>query len=137
MRHRRLFLALAVVAVLVVAWLALEPGDRFGHSTSALTTWDRVPLPYVDLQVRGDGTFRVVPKTHRVTAGTLAWLAEPAPDVVIFARGWEGHDARFAGLPPALRSTRILELPTGEALSTFNVLRRQGLRVAIHVHSTC
>ncbi len=136
MRKRILVVAAAVLVVLVAAWVALNPCGRFGISNGVLTTYNRVPLPLVDLQVRGDGALRLVGKTHAISAEQLAWLATPAPEVVIIAAGWEG-DVRGVARPPALLGTRILTLPTGEALKLFNSLRGQGVRVAIHVHSTC
>ncbi len=136
MRKRILVVAAVVLVVLVAAWVALNPCRRFGMSSAALTTYNRVPLPLVDFQVRGDGAVRLVGKTHAIDAKELAWLATPAPEVVIIAAGWEG-DAHAVARPPALLGTRILTLPTGEALKLFNALRGQGVRVAIHVHSTC
>ena len=130
-------IAVAVVVVVVVAgWIAANPVRRFGLSTQALTTYDRVPFPYVDLQVRSDGESRTVRKLHRIQTEQLMWLTTPEPEVLIIAGGWQG-DARAIEPVGPLPRTKVLTLPTGKALELFNSLREQGVRVAIHVHSSC
>jgi hypothetical protein len=136
MRKRVLVATVVGVGIAVVAWTAANPGRRFGVSTDMLTTYNRLPYPLVDVQVRSDGATRVVAKSHKIGAEQLAWLAQPEPEVLIIASGWQG-DARATGWPAGLTRTRVLTLRTGEALRQFNALREQGVRVAIHVHSTC
>jgi len=103
------------VGVLVAGWLAVNPGGRFGVSTSMLTTYNRLPLPFVDMQVRSDGAMRVVGKVHRIGTDRLAWLAEPKPEVLIIAGGWQG-DARAIGPLERFEQARLMTPPTGEAL---------------------
>ncbi len=136
MKRRVLVIGATVAGTVVAAWLFLNPGGRFGMSRSLFTTYNRVPLPLVDLQVRGDGTMRVVTKTHKIAAEQLAWLAEPEPRFLIIAEGWDG-DARVVALPEPLKRVQVLTLRTGEALRMFNSLRARGVKVAIHVHSSC
>jgi hypothetical protein len=126
----------ACVGIAVAVWVAVNPGGRFGMSSGLLTTYDRLPYPLVDLQVRCDGAVRVVGKSHKIGADQLEWLARSEPEVLIIAAGWQG-DVRVTGWPKGFTHTKVLTLHTGEALRQFNSLRGQGVRVAIHVHSTC
>jgi hypothetical protein len=135
-RKRILVVSGLIVCIVVAAWIAVNPGERFGMSTQMLTTYNRMPLPFVDIQVRSDGAMRVVEKVHKISADQLAWLATSEPAVLIIAGGWQG-DARAVGKLEGLRRTKVLTLRTGEALALFNSLREQGVQVAIHVHSTC
>jgi hypothetical protein len=135
-RTRILVVSGLVACVVVAGWIAVNPGGRFGMSTQMLTTYDRLPLPFVDIQVRSDGAMRIVEKVHKISADQLAWLATPEPAVLIIAGGWQG-DARAVGQLEGLKRTKVLTLRTGEALALFNSLRDQGVQVAIHVHSTC
>ena len=59
-----------------------------------------------------------------------------APEVLIVGVGWEST-AKVASSfhPPS--GTKLLVLPTDEAIATYNSLKAEGVRVAIHVHSTC
>ena len=136
MRKAILVVSALAVSMVVAGWIAVNPGGRFGMSTQMLTTYNRLPLPLVDMQVRSDGAMRVVEKVHKIGADQLVWLATPEPAVLIMAGGWQG-DARVAGQLEGLKRTKVLTLRTGEALALFNSLREQGVHVAIHVHSTC
>ena len=40
-------------------------------------------------------------------------------------------------LDQAFTGIKVLAVPTDEALPLYNSLKDQGVRVAIHVHSTC
>jgi len=135
-RQAILVVSALVVSMVVAGWITVNPGGRFGMSTQMLTTYNRLPLPFVDVQVRSDGAMRVVEKVHKISADQLVWLATPEPAVLIIAGGWQG-DARVAGQLEGLKRTKVLTLRTGEALALFNSLREQGVHVAIHVHSTC
>jgi hypothetical protein len=135
---RKPILVVGAVGVIIITagWIAVNPAGRFGMSRDMLTTYNRLPVPFLDLQVRSDGTMRVVGKSHQIATEQLAWLARPEPEVLIIAGGWQG-DARAAGPLDDFKGTRVLTLPTGKALELFNSLRERGVRVAIHVHSTC
>jgi hypothetical protein len=135
-RTRILVVSGLVACVVVAGWIAVNPGGRFGMSTQMLITYNRLPRPFVDIQVRSDGAMRIVEKVHKINADQLAWLATPEPAVLIIAGGWQG-DARAVGQLEGLKRTKVLTLRTGEALALFNSLRDQGVQVAIHVHSTC
>ena len=136
MSRTTLILAATGVLVLMAGWVVANPGGRFGMSRDGLTTYDRLPFPFVDMQVRSDGAMRLVSKSHRIATQQLAWLARPQPEVLIIAAGWQG-DVRGPARLGDLERTRIVALPTPRALALFNSLRDQGVRVAIHVHSTC
>lgn len=135
---RKPILLLSAVGLLTVlaAWMIGNPSGGFGLSVSQLTTFNRLPVPLADLQVRTDGTMRMVGKSHQIPVEQLAWLAKPQPEVLIIASGWQG-DARPAGPLQNVKGTKILTMRTGQALELFNTLWQQGVRVAIHVHSGC
>lgn len=137
MRRSHRVVLLALLSVAVAGWVIANPSGRFGISRFGLTTYSRMPLPVVDLQVRGDGTVRWVSKSHDLDAKALSWLTnEPKPDIVIVALGWRGAMRTPDKLESSL-GTRVIALPTGEALSLYNSLRDGGTRVAIHIQSTC
>ncbi len=135
---RRIGLVSSAVFLLgLIGWVAVNPGGQFGLSRFGVTTYSRVPVPFLDLQVRADGVFRPIFKSHDVDSSRLSWLlADRAPDVLVVAIGWESA-ARLSDQFRAPAGTRLLVLPTAEALGAYNSLKAQGVRVAIHVHSTC
>lgn len=135
--NRRLgIVSIAVLMIVGTAWVFANPRGRFGVRQYGVTTYSLLPLPFLDLQVGGDGTTRWVRKTHDIDGRRLEWLLSSRPDVLIVALGWSGA-ARLApglGAPPGMK---VIALPTEEALALFNKLADQRVRVAIHVHSTC
>ena len=99
MTKRLLIVSGVVLAIAVTAWVMVNPGGRFGISQYGVTTYARVPLPILDVQVRADGAFRLVSKTHDIDAQRLAWLLESKP-----------HRAS-AGVGPATVHRRTRPLP--------------------------
>jgi hypothetical protein len=86
--------------------------------------------------VRADGSFRLVGKSHSLGHDRLAWLLSPRePEVLIVALGW--RSSAHLDIDPSELGIQVAALPTPAALARYNELRRRGVRVAIHVHSTC
>lgn len=133
-RTQRVVLATLLLGALV-GWFAINPAAAFGTCRYGLTTYNRFPVPVVDLQVRSDGTSRWVRKRHVLDDAILAWpLSQPAT-VLIIGTGWDGGvRPPLLNLPP---TTELRILPNADALRLFNTLRARGTLVAIHLHSTC
>ena len=136
MAKRLVVVSLVMLAIAGSGWAFVNPSGRFGISHYGVTTYSRLPVPVFDLQVRDDGATRWVWKTHDIDADRLAWILQSKPQVLIVGLGWSGS-ARAAKDLKAPAETKVMAVPTDEALSLFNSLREQGVRVAIHVHSTC
>jgi hypothetical protein len=95
-----------------------------------------MPRLLSDIQVRSDGRTRSVGKTHDLGMQQIDWLLRPLPDTLIIGTGWDGvtavqGDVRGAG------KCDIIILKTRAAIDEFNKLKREGRKVAIHLHSTC
>ncbi|MBI3922823.1 MAG: hypothetical protein HY318_15490 [Armatimonadetes bacterium] len=134
-RKTTIVICIAVV-LLISLWLITNPPGRFGKCGFAFTTYNSVPRIVTDMQIRCDGKFRKVEKTHDLGYSEIEWLLMPPPEVLILSTGWS------AKVVPAenIRETIPCEvhlLPTGKAIEEFNRLKREGRRVAIHLHSTC
>ena len=78
MKRKRWVLPGIAIVALAVAWFALNRPGRFGLAVFGLTTYNSIPWPGVDLQVRPDGTSRRVEKTHELSANDIAWLPAPS-----------------------------------------------------------
>ena len=136
--NRRIAIVSAAVLILTIAgWVGVNPGGQFGISRFGVTTYSRVPIPYVDVQVRADGAFRPILKSHQIDASRLGWLLDNrAPEVLVVAVGWRNAAHLVDGFRPP-DGTRLMVLSTADAIDVYNSLKAQGVRVAIHVHSTC
>lgn len=125
-----------LTVVAAMGWIAMNPGGQFGISQFGLTTYSRLPIPVLDIQVGADRSLGFVWKTHDIGDATLkAILRAGAPEVVIVGVGWRSAAHVSGVVIPS--GVKLITLPTDEALSLYNTLKGQGRRVAIHVHSTC
>ncbi len=129
---------LIFIALLVVGWIALNrKAQRFGISCAGLTTFGATPIPYFDIQVRGNGEWRTVHKTQNIDAETLLWITETQPQVLIIGQGYDG---KSVVQPDVMQmqspNCKIEVMKTAEALKLYNQLRDEKTRVAIHVRSS-
>ena len=127
---------LSTLMVLLIVWVAINPPGTFGYCRFALTTYGSVPYPALDIQVQSDGRLRFVDKTHDLKFDAIEWLLASGPDVLIICKGWQGV-VRVNEDITAIDNCTVEVLKTGEAISRFRELKKQGKKVAIHVHSTC
>ena len=135
-RHRKLIAVVIILGLLLTGWLLANPPGRFGWSCYAYTTYNALPRPLADLQIRSDGSTRKVKKTHQLSFSQIEWLLDPQPDVLIIGLGWDGvtePDDQIRNY----RDCEIHFLKNDEAIELFNRLKKEGKRVAIHYHSTC
>jgi len=136
MRKIRAILGVTLV-VLALVWVLLNPPGRFGTASFfGVTTYSSIPWPAKDLEVSATGEHRLVPKTHRVQLSQLAWLLRDNPEVLVIAKGWQNAVVVNPEIT-TLSTPIVVVLSTGEALRAFNLYKKSGRRVAIHVHSTC
>ena len=136
MRHRKLISVVVVLGLLLTGWLLANPPGRFGWSCYAYTTYNALPRPVSDFQIRADGSTRKVDKTHQLSFDRIEWLLDPQPEVLIIGLGWDGvtePDAKIRNY----KDCEIQFLKNDEAIELFNRLKKEGKRVAIHYHSTC
>src|SRR5882724_6628927 len=127
---------LAALGCAAILWVVFNPPSRFGWCRFGVTTYNSVPRPITDLQIRADGAVRTVGKTHDLTMDRIEWLLAPKPDVLIIGIGWDGKTVPRPEVVE-MKSYSVQILKTGEAIKLFNELKGNGKRVAIHIHSTC
>ena len=136
-KRRRYFVRLLPIMIICfVVWVIANPRERFGWCCFALTTYDTIPRPIADYQVRSDGEVRSVSKTHAISLATVEWLLESSPQMLIIGTGWNGV-AKADATVTDIDVCEVRILKTSEALTLFNRLKSSGIAVSIHVHSTC
>jgi len=132
---KKAIIVIAVVVVLITAWVGFNPIGRFGFCRFGLLVYSAIPFPAVDLVIHANGLPSVRgSKPHFIGSAEIEGLLKEGPDVLIIGTGYDNMvrvEEEIAAMP-------IVEiLPTSQAVRRYNQLRGEGKRVAAIIHSTC
>jgi len=126
---------IAVVTVLITAWVGFNPIGRFGFCRFGLLVYSAIPFPAVDLVIHANDWPAIRgSKAHFVGFSEIEGLLKEGPDVLIVGTGYDNLvqvEEEIAALPA------VVILPTPQAVRRYNELRDEGKRVAAIIHSTC
>jgi len=132
---KKTIVIVAVVIVLITAWVGFNPIGRFGFCRFGLLVYSAIPFPAVDLVIHTNGLPSLRgSKAHFVGFSEIEGLLKEGPDVLIVGAGYDNLvqvEERIAALPA------VVILPTPQAVRRYNELRDEGKRVAAIIHSTC
>ena len=143
---KKAILVVAVVVVLITAWVGFNPIGRFGFCRFGLLVYSAIPFPGVDLVIHANGLpalrgstvldWTVQGKAHFVGFAEIEPLLRERPDVLIIGTGYDNM-VQVEEEILAMSAVQVLPLPTPQAVRRYNELRREGKRVAAIIHSTC
>jgi len=132
---KKTIVIVAVVIVLITAWVGFNPIGRFGFCRFGLLVYSAIPFPAVDLVIHTNGLPSLRgSKAHFVGFSEIEGLLKEGPDVLIVGTGYDNLvqvEEEIAALPA------VVILPTPQAVRRYNELRDEGKRVAAIIHSTC
>jgi hypothetical protein len=127
----------AACALAVLIWFLVNPLKGFGVSVRGLTTYDLMPIPWADFEVRADGSVHLLSgKPLDLSLEDVKPMLDPKPEALIIATGWNGTLVPRPEVAAILQNYGVQILKTGDALELYNSLISEGKKVAIHVHST-
>jgi VanZ family protein len=140
-------LAILVAAVALQSYFFLKyRSDNIVYNRFGLTVYKGIPIPFFDVLIFSDGTFRLVDKKHSFNRRDQAFFLRRKPDILLVgsgadSRGGEGFDEKspchFVYNRFTRRATQIIILKTPEACRVFNRLKRDGKNVLFVLHNTC
>ena len=134
---RKAIVVVAVVVVLITAWVGVNPIGRFGFCRFGLLVYSAVPFPAVDLVIHSNGLPAVRGgKAHFVGLAEIEGLLKEGPDVLIIGTGYDNR-VQVGEEILAMSAVQVLPLPTPQAVMRYNELKGKGKRVAAIIHSTC
>lgn len=134
---KKVIIVVAVVMILIMAWIGFNPFGRFGFCHFGLLVYSAIPFPGVDLVSHANGWPAIRgSKAHFVSFAETEPLLREGPDVLIIGTGYNNM-VRVDEEILAMSAVQVLPLPTPEAVRRYNELRSQGKRVAAIIHSTC
>jgi len=128
---------IAVVIILITAWVGFNPIGRFGFCRFGLLVYSAIPFPGVDLVIHTNGLPAIRgSKAHFVGLAEIEGLLRERPEVLIIGTGYDNM-VQVEEKMLAICSVQVLPLPTPEAVRRYNELKGEGKRVAAIIHSTC
>jgi len=134
---KKAIVVIAVVIVLITAWVGFNPIGRFGFCRFGLLVYSAIPFPGVDLVIHVNGLPSLRgSKAHFVGLAEIEGLLRERPKVLIIGTGYDNM-VQVEEQILALCSVQVLPLPTPEAVRRYNELKGEGKRVAAIIHSTC
>ena len=134
---KKVIVLVAVIMVLITAWVGFNPIGRFGFCRFGLLVYSAIPFPAVDLVIHANGWPSLRgSKAHFVGFAEIEPLLRERPDVLIIGTGYDNM-VQVEEEILAMSAVQVLPLPTPQAVRRYNELRREGKRVAAIIHSTC
>ena len=134
---KKAIVIVAVVMVLITAWVGFNPIGRFGFCRFGLLVYSAIPFPAADLVIHTNGMPSLRgSKAHFVDFAEIEPLLRERPDVLIIGTGYDNM-VQVEEEILAMSAVQVLPLPTPQAVRRYNELRREGKRVAAIIHSTC
>jgi hypothetical protein len=134
---KKAIVVIAVIVILITAWVGFNPIGRFGFCRFGLLVYSAIPFPAVDLVIHTNGWPAIRgSKAHFVGFSEIEGLLEERPDVLIIGTGYDNM-VQVDGEILAMCAVQVLPLPTPQAVKHYNELRGKGKRVAAIIHSTC
>lgn len=126
-----------VFLMLVIGgWVIGNPSKGFGLSIYAITTFDKIPYIYSDIEVSVSGKVRKVEKTHLIEKDQLNNLLSENPEILILSTGWDGSIMEVKNIRRN-ESYKLIIKKNQEAKKLYNQFKKEGKKVAIRYHSTC
>jgi hypothetical protein len=132
---KKVSIVLFFCLILFAGWFTLNPENGFGLSFFGLTTFNKIPYFYVDIEVDITGKVQKIKKTHKVTKETIKNLIDPKTEILIISKGWSGA-REISGLYSNDKMI-VIKKKNKEAKKLYNKLIKEGKNVAISYHSTC
>lgn len=141
----------AILAVIVLGlmtqsyfWFRYRT-DYIVHNQYGLTVYKGIAIPFFDVLILPDGSFRLVDKKQYFNRRDQGFFLKHKPDIILIGSGAGGAGGR--GFPKKTvsqflynvytqRATQVIILSTPEACRVFNRLKREQKNVLFVLHNT-
>ncbi len=144
---RYVLIGLAVIAIVAQAYSYFSHrGEGITYNRYGLTVYEGIPVPFFDLLVFPDGSFRPVDKKHYFNYRDRTFLLKQNADIILLGSGSEGMGGHGFPLDApnqfiynwvTQKATQVIILNTPEACRLFNRLKLEGKNVLLVLHNTC
>lgn len=138
--------ALLILILLVQAYFyATYKNDNIIYNTYGLTVYKGIPIPFFDILIFENGTFRLVDKKYEFNGRDILTLYSKSSDILLIGSGRDGlggigfpedFEVQFVFHNYTKTGMQLIILKTPEACQTFNRLKQEGYNVVFLIHNT-
>ena len=120
--------------------------ENIVFNTYGLTVYKGIPIPFFDILIHPNRSFRLIDKKHSFNIRDKNMLNTLAQDILLIGSGSEGLGGKgfpedvktqFQYNPVTNRGLQIIILKTPEAVKIFNRLKSERKNVLFIIHNTC
>jgi len=138
-------LGLAVMLLLSGSY-AVNSSRNITYNSYGLTIYKGIPLPFFDIIIYPNGSFRLVDKKHYFRVQDKNYFLKQGADIILVGSGAEGKGGKgfdegvgthFIFNKYTLKGAQVIILPTPDACRKYNKLKKAGKSVLFVLHNTC
>jgi VanZ family protein len=119
--------------------------DNIVYNSYGMTVYKGIPVPFFDMLIFSDGTFRLVDKKHFFNQRDRDFLLKQNSDIIVIGSGSDGLGGRGFSDPQNLfmfnkwseKATQVIIQKTPNAADIFNRLKSEKKNVIFVIHNTC
>jgi len=126
--------------------IAINFNKGITYNKYGLTVYKGIPIPFLDVMIYEDGSFRLVDKKHVFNKRDQMTILTKCTDILLIGSGAEGKGGRgFPENKPVQfifntntgGMTQVIILQTPEACQVYNRLKKENKNVTFILHNTC
>ncbi len=143
---RIILLAVLAAAILAQGYFYLKyRHENIVYTSYGLTVYKGFPIPFFDVMIFQNGTFRLVDKKHFFNRRDRQFFMKKKTDILLIGSGADGLGGKGFSDPRHLflynsvsqKAVQVIIQKNSEACKTFNRLKRENKKVLFVIHNTC
>ncbi len=144
---KRTFICLLIIYILVQGFFFVKyHKEGIIHNSYGITVYKGIPLPFLDIMIFENGSFRFVDKKHDFNPRDINTIGHYANNILLIGSGRDGLGGN--GFPKKLiphfifnletmKPLQVIILSTPKACEKYNQLKKEGYNVLFIIHNTC
>ncbi|MDP8220664.1 MAG: VanZ family protein [Candidatus Stygibacter frigidus] len=143
------WIVIGIIGISVISLgisIAVNFNKNITYNKYGLTIYKGIPIPYLDILIFDDGSFRLVDKKHAFNKRDQMTILTKCTDILIIGSGSEGKGGKgFPELKPVQfifnantgEMTQVIIMRTPLACQIYNRLKKENKNVTFILHNTC
>ncbi|RLC52533.1 MAG: hypothetical protein DRZ79_01035 [Candidatus Cloacimonadota bacterium] len=120
--------------------------ENIVYNKYGLTVYKGIPIPFFDIMIYQNGSFRLVDKKHSFNKRDISTISHYADDILLIGSGTFGKggygfpekkEVQFIYNEVKKKPLQVIILKTPEACRVYNRLKAKGYKVLFIIHNTC